>query len=247
MSFADLSADSPTKRASLPLATDDKVEPFILAKSYCIFYCFFFTWYIKIYTIALSYASFICFEREVFMRPEILYPLFASISTLKGVGSKTTKLLQNLFSGDKIIDTIFHLPTNLINRSYSPALKDVVCGQICTIKAKVIEHIAPKSKNQPYKVIMSDGTENLHLIFFKIYPDSIAKNLPIGATRIVSGKIESFNGILQMSHPDYIVSDADVNKLPKFEPVYPLTAGISNKTVNRYISQALEKLPKLPE
>ena len=181
------------------------------------------------------------------MRPEILYPLFASISTLKGVGSKTTKLLQNLFSGDKIIDTIFHLPTNLINRSYSPALKDVVCGQICTIKAKVIEHIAPKSKHQPYKVIMSDGTENLHLIFFKIYPDSIAKNLPIGATRIVSGKIESFNGILQMSHPDYIVSDADVNKLPKFEPVYPLTAGISNKTVNRYISQALEKLPKLPE
>ena len=44
------------------------------------------------------------------MRPEILFSLFAEISTLKGIGSKTVKLLQNLLSGSKIVDLAFHLP-----------------------------------------------------------------------------------------------------------------------------------------
>ncbi|MBE6443502.1 MAG: ATP-dependent DNA helicase RecG [Alphaproteobacteria bacterium] len=181
------------------------------------------------------------------MRPEILYPLFADISSLKGIGTKTVKLLQNLLGSTKLIDLAFHLPSNLVDRSYCPKLVDAISGRICTIKAKVVEHIAPKSKHQPYKVIMSDGTDNISLIFFKIYADSIAKNLPIGSTRIVSGKLDSFNGNLQMSHPDYIVDENDINKLPLFEAVYPLTAGISTKMINRYINQALQKVPNLPE
>ena len=103
------------------------------------------------------------------MRPEILYPLFADISSLKGIGTKTVKLLQNLLGSTKLIDLAFHLPSNLVDRSYCPKLVDAISGRICTIKAKVVEHIAPKSKHQPYKVIMSDGTDNISLIFFKIY------------------------------------------------------------------------------
>ena len=181
------------------------------------------------------------------MRPEILYPLFSDISSLKGVGSKTIKLLQNLLGGTKLVDLIFHLPTNFINRSYSPKLCEVIPGKICTVKVKIIEHIAPKSKHQPYRVVVSDGTENLNLTFFKVYADSIAKNLPIGSTRIVSGKIESFNNILQMSHPDYIVAENNAKDLPKFESVYSLTAGISTKMINKYIKQAMERLPVFEE
>lgn len=181
------------------------------------------------------------------MRPEVLYSLFADISNLKGIGNKTYKLMQNLIGGNKIIDLMFHLPSNLIDRSYKPLLKDAIVGKICTIKAKVIEHIAPKSRKQPYKVIVDDGSEQLTLIFFKVYADSIAKNLPLGATRIISGKLESFNGNLQMPHPDFILPVSDENKLPDFEAVYPLTAGISNKMVNKYTEQALLHLPVLAE
>ena len=181
------------------------------------------------------------------MRDEILNPLFCDISTIKGIGSKTLKLMNNLLSSSKIADLLFHFPSNIVDRSYCPKLCDAQPGKICTLKVKVIEHIAPKNKHQPYRVSVSDGTENLTLTFFKVYADSIAKNLPIGATRYISGKLEKFNNTLQMSHPDYIVAEQDITKLPKFETVYPLTAGISNKMINNYIAQGLNKLPDLPE
>ncbi len=181
------------------------------------------------------------------MRPEILYPVFAEISSLKGIGTKTVKLLNNLLGGNKIIDLLLHLPSNVVDRSYRPKLKDAIPGRICTIKATVVEHIPPKSRNQPYKVVLDDGTEQITLIFFKIYADSIAKNLPLGATRIISGKIDVFNGRLQMTHPDYIVAETDAYKIPSFETIYPLTAGISTKMLNKYMEQALALLPNLPE
>ena len=181
------------------------------------------------------------------MRPEILFPLFADISVLKGIGSKTVKLLQNLLGGSKIVDLAFHLPAGIVDRSYRPRLKDAVPGRICTVRVKVVEHIAPKTRQQPYRVVVSDGSEDLTLVFFKVYADSIAKNLPVGAVRIVSGKLESFNGMLQMAHPDYIVPEAESDKIPAFEPVYPLTAGISNKMLNKYAEQALARVPALPE
>ena len=181
------------------------------------------------------------------MRPEVLYPLFADISSLKGVGTKADKLLKSLLGGSFIKDLLFHLPSNFIDRSYRPKLKDAVAGRICTIKAKVVEHIAPKNKHQPYRVVVDDGTEQLTLVFFKVYADSIAKNLPIGATRIISGKLDSFNGSLQMSHPDYIISEEQSESFPLVETVYPLTAGISNKMINKYMKQALSLAPDLPE
>ena len=181
------------------------------------------------------------------MRDEILNPLFSDISSIKGVGSKMLKLLTKLVLSSKIRDLIFHFPSNIIDRSYCPKLSDAQIGRICTLKVKIIEHMAPKNKHQPYKVLVSDGTEDLTLIFFKVYADSIAKNLPVGDFRYISGKLEKFNNTLQMTHPDYIVSEQNIAKLPKFETVYPLTAGISNKTINNYINQALEKTPNLPE
>lgn len=181
------------------------------------------------------------------MRSEVLYPLFTDISNLKGIGNKTSKFIENLIGGNKLVDLIFHLPSNLIDRSYTPLLKDAIPGKVCTIKAKVIEHIAPKSRQQPYKVIVGDGSEQLTLIFFKIYPESIAKNLPLGATRIISGRLESFNGNLQMPHPDFILPLSEENKFSKFEAVYPLTSGITNKMINRYCKQALEQVPNLSE
>ncbi len=181
------------------------------------------------------------------MRPEILYPVFAEISSLKGIGTKTVKLLNNLLGGNKIIDLLLHLPSNVVDRSYRPKLKDAIPGRICTIKATVVEHIPPRSRNQPYKVILDDGSEQITLIFFKIYADSIAKNLPLGATRIISGKVDVFNGRLQMTHPDYIAAENEAYKIPSFETIYPLTAGISTKMLNKYMEQALLLLPNLPE
>ena len=127
------------------------------------------------------------------MRPEILYPLFCGIETIKGIGERSHKLAVKLF-GDKIVDMLWHLPSGIIDRRYAPKIINAVPGKITTITAKVIEHLPPKTSKQPYKVIMADETAEMMLIFFKVYADSIKKNLPIGEIRVVSGKTESFFG-----------------------------------------------------
>lgn len=186
------------------------------------------------------------------MRPEILYPLFAEIETIKGIGERSYKLVANL-AGCKIADLLWHLPSGIIDRRYSPQLKEATPGRICTLRVRIVEHQAPKTRKQPYKVVVEESgneavfPEQLTLIFFKVYADSITKNLPLGEERIISGKLESFNGFWQMSHPDYIVKPADIDKVLGVETVYPLTAGISNKMLNKWIKESLQRVPILPE
>lgn len=180
------------------------------------------------------------------MRPEILFPLFANITTISGLGEKSAKLVSNLL-GDKIVDMLWHLPANLIDRTYSPKLINAQAGTVCTVKVRVIEHQAPARKSQPYKVVVEDDTEQMIISFFKAYPDTIQRNLPVGEERIVSGKIERFNNQLQMSHPDYIVRPEQAAQVLGIEPIYPLTAGVTNKMLHKWIKQALLRVPKFPE
>lgn len=128
------------------------------------------------------------------MRPSFLYPLFASPSSVRGVGDKYAALLENLGIG-KIIDLLWHLPYAVNDRRRAASVHALKNGEINTVLIRVIEHIAPKSRKQPYQVLCEDEAGNeLTLVFFKAYPDSIRKNLPEGCERLVSGKTELFNG-----------------------------------------------------
>src|SRR4051794_25289721 len=71
--------------------------------------------------------------------------------------------------------------------------------------------------------------------------------LPVGATRIVSGKIERYRGEAQMTHPDYIVAEAERASLPLIEAIYGLTEGLTQKAVAKAINGALARVPDIPE
>ncbi len=178
------------------------------------------------------------------MRPQILYNLFAPIENLDGIGTKTAKLLSKL-DIFKVVDLLWQMPHSIICRKFVPNLMYARPGDIITLKIKIIKHEPNKQKSKPYKVICSDGTFDIVLNFFNAYPNTIAKNLPIDAEKFVSGKIEKFNNQWQINHPDYITSD--ITQIPQTEPVYGLTAGISNKMMQKFIKQALALTPKLDE
>ena len=186
-------------------------------------------------------------KKQEKMRPEILYPLFANIESISGIGQKYAKLFASLCGGQKFVDVLFHLPYNIVDRTYSPKISDAKTGVVCTIKAKVIEHVAPPTKKRPYKIVLEDETDTLVLNFFKYYPSTLQKNFPIGEYVAVSGKIEDFNGVRQMNHPDAVVRAEDFSKLARIEPIYPLTAGLSNKQVEKVAKIALVKTPKMDE
>ncbi len=181
------------------------------------------------------------------MRPEILNPLFCSIDTLKGIGSRYFKLVSNLIGGAKISDLLFHLPYNLIDRTYSCQINKIETGKIWTGLVTINEHIEPKTKKQPYRIICSDETGDIILNFFKYYKDSLKKQLPVCSKKIISGKTEFFNGQIQISHPDYISDQSNADFIKTIEPVYPLTSGVSNKMMRTLMYQALLKLPDFDE
>ena len=179
-------------------------------------------------------------------RPEILFPLFADLSTLTGVGSKTAKS----FSGLQVFrprDLIFTLPQSLIDRSLVATVYGQPTGKTVTVSALVLAHRPGARKSAPYRVEMEDSRGVFQLIFFHARADYLAKVLPVGATRLISGKVESFDQLIQIAHPDYILEVEHSASIPAIEPVYPLTAGITQKTVAKALGSALTKLPELEE
>lgn len=180
------------------------------------------------------------------MRPSILYPLFSSIDSIKGIGAKYQKLIKNL-CGDKIIDILFHLPYNVVDRTYTSPLSNAINNKIWTGVVTITEHVPPQTKKHPYRVYCTDGTSELELIFFKVYKDSIEKNYPQGEKRAISGKLEYFNGRWQISHPDFVVPENRLNDIMRLEPVYPLTAGITNKMMIKLAKDAILRTPNLIE
>lgn len=181
------------------------------------------------------------------MRPEILYPLFADTETLPGVGSRIAKNLEKV-AGNKIIDLLWHLPVDVIDRRNSPALKDILFDQIVTVEITVGKHEGVQGKGRkPYRVWCHDDTGSMQLIFFHPRRDYLLQQLPEGEKRLISGKVEIYNGALQMSHPEYILPANKRDEIPDIEPIYPLTAGVSGKVMARIIGEATKKAEPLPE
>ena len=177
------------------------------------------------------------------MRPAILNPLFADVTSLKGVGPRLAALIEKA-AGPRVADVLFTLPHGLIDRSRRPTVADAQIGDLATIEVTVDRHDPPPDKRRPYKVICSDHTGFITLVFFHARADWLARTLPEGAKRIISGKVEEFAGGRQMPHPDHIADPDDADALPLFEPVYPLTAGLSPAVMRKAAATALARAPR---
>ncbi len=182
----------------------------------------------------------------VHMRPEILFPLFKPVTSIKGVGARTADAISKI-AGEHVVDLLWHLPSDLIDRRYEPKLAEAESGRIATIAITVGDHAPARNKRMPYRVHAFDETGELSLVFFHARPDFLKRTLPPGETRIISGRIESYGGDLQMTHPDYVLSASERDTLKLVEPVYPLTAGLSLKVLGKAIDAALAILPEVPE
>jgi len=180
------------------------------------------------------------------MRPSILFPLFADTRTLGGVGPKLEKLIARV-AGPKIVDLIFDLPVGLIDRSYRPKLSEAEQGRIATVTLTVLDHMAPRDRRQPYRIRCSDETAIIELIYFHAHADYLSRTLPVGSTRVVSGKIERYKDKLQMPHPDHVLASDELGEMPLHEPVYALTEGLPAKPLLKAVRAAMTKIPALPE
>jgi ATP-dependent DNA helicase RecG len=186
------------------------------------------------------------------MRPALLNPLFAPVTALAGVGPRQDKLLRYLLGRDetpRLVDLLLHLPASVIDRRARPKIRDAVPGTVATLEVTVHRHRPTPARNHraPHLVYASDETGDVVLTYFRAQPGYVEKLLPVGSKRYVSGTVQMYDGMLQITHPDRVVDEAGFAKLTGIDPVYPLTEGLALGSLRRAVAQALQKLPQLPE
>ena len=186
------------------------------------------------------------------MRPTLLNPLFAPVTSLPGVGPKQDGLLRYLLGRaetPRLVDLLLHLPSSVIDRRTRPKIRDAVTGTVVALEVTVHRHRPPPPRNAraPYLVYAGDDTGDVVLTFFRAKPGYVEKLLPVGSKRYVSGTLQMYDGIPQIVHPDRVVDEEAFAKLSLIDPVYPLTEGLALGALRRAIAQALQRLPELPE
>ncbi|MFN3723108.1 MAG: ATP-dependent DNA helicase RecG [Paracoccaceae bacterium] len=179
-------------------------------------------------------------------RPEALFPLFADLETLEGVGPKTARALEAL-GVTRPKDLLFVLPHSGVDRARRDSVRDVIPPTTLTVEVEVGAHFPPRTKGKPYRVMVRDTQLEWALVFFHARGDYLQKLLPTGQRRIVSGRIELFDGIAQMVHPDHVLRVEEAGDLPAYEPVYPLTSGLTQRAVAKAAEGAVARAPDLPE
>ncbi len=186
------------------------------------------------------------------MRPALLNPLFAPVTSLGGVGPKQDRLLRYLLDRDetpRVVDLLLHLPASVIDRRARPKIRDAIPGTVVTLEVTVDRHrpTPARSHRAPHLVYASDETGDVVLTYFRAQPGYVEKLLPVGSKRYVSGTAQMYDGTLQLTHPDRVVDEAGFAKLSGIDPVYPLTEGLALGSLRRAMAQALQKMPVLPE
>ena len=182
------------------------------------------------------------------MRPSILNPLFTDITDLPGIGPKFAALISKV-AGPRPVDLVLTLPTGVIDRSHRPQVAETSDGDHAVLTVSVNAHEPPPAGRQgaPYKVLCSDESGFIRLVFFRPQRDWLETQLPVSATRMVAGKVEAYGNQRQMVHPDAIADPQAEGELPAAEPVYPLTSGLPQKIMTRAVKAALGRVPDLPE
>ncbi len=179
------------------------------------------------------------------MRPDILNPLFAEVEVLKGIGPALARPLKRL-GLERVVDILFHLPTGWIDRKRVDTVHEEDAGRIVTVEVTPVDYREGGARS-PFRVYATDRDGNYLTLTYFNNPGWAKKQLPLGAPRIVSGRLEAWGQELQMVHPDHVLPPAEAGTLPEREPVYPLSEGLTNNRMGQLAAQALARVPALAE
>ena len=190
----------------------------------------------------------------IIKRPKEIFELFSSLDNLSGVGEKKLNLLEKKI-GRYLINLLFYLPHKSINRFQNVSLKTVNHGDILTCEVEVVEIDIPpfnfRKKNNLSRIITfglnDEKNVRLDIVYFGPNTQYLKNIYKVGSKVFVSGKFENFNGLAQISHPDFVVKENEKKSIPLIQPIYPLFFGINQKFISKIINEGIKKIPIIPE
>src|SRR3979411_1112660 len=116
------------------------------------------------------------------MRPALLNPLFAPVTSLAGVGPKQDKLFRYLLDREetpRLVDLLLHLPASVIDPRRRPKIRAAVPGTVVTLEVTIDRHRPTPARNHraPHLVYASDETGDVVLTYFRAQPGYVEKLL----------------------------------------------------------------------
>lgn len=176
------------------------------------------------------------------MRPLILNPLFAEVTSLKGVGSALAKPLERL-GLERVKDVLFHLPTGHLDRWPREELDGGDVGRTIAVTVRAVEYRLSHGRG-PSRVLATDKRGNyVSLTFFGGASGYVKKLYPLGEPKRISGRLEQYGQELQIIHPDIEGEEGFRER----EAIYPLSEGITSRRLAQLAGQAVGRAPDLPE
>ncbi len=181
------------------------------------------------------------------MRPEMLNPLFAALTDLKGVGTQIAKPLARL-GLERVVDVLFHLPSGTIHRVAADRLDDAPVGQHIIITVTAQDYRPGRSPRAPFGVEAFDAAgDHVRLVYFGRASGLARRLFPLGEARRIAGRLDRYGDTLQIVHPDPVLAAGDPQPIAAVEPVYPLAEGLTAGRLAALVATALDRRPALAE
>ena len=178
------------------------------------------------------------------MRPDILNPLFAEITALKGVGAALAKPLERLGLA-RVVDVAFHLPSGFIDRVPRDELDEADVGRTIAITLTPRDYRSSGSMRGPTRVNAYDAKGNhVGLVYFGGSSGYVKKLLPVGEAKRVSGRLDRYGQELQIVHPEL---GEPGESFQEREAIYPLSEGLTSRRLAAFAAQAIARAPVLAE
>ena len=169
-----------------------------------------------------------------------------SLRTLKGVGEKTEKLFQKVGIYDTD-DLLHYYPRNYDEYETPVDIAELKEETVQAVSAAVCSGVYVNSVKgrQIISVNIADQSGKFPVVWFNL--PYLKKTLRKGSWFVFRGRIVRKQGKLEMEHPEIFTPSAYEEILHNLQPIYGLTAGLSNKTVVKMVTQLLETLPMQSE
>ena len=162
-----------------------------------------------------------------------------NLRTLKGVGEKTEKLLHKAGIAD-VEGLLRYYPRNYDIYEKPENIADMEEGTVKAVSAAVSSGVYVNTVRnlQVISVTLSDGSGRLNAVWFNA--PYLRNMLKKGSVFVFRGKIVRRKGKLEMEHPEIFTPAAYEEVLHNMQPVYRLTAGLTNKALTKLVRQVLE-------
>lgn len=159
---------------------------------------------------------------------------------LKGVGEKTEKLFQKI--GITTTDDLLHYyPRNYDAYEEPEEIGSLKENTVAAIRATITTGVyVNKIRNlQVISITVADTTGRLAVAWFNA--PYLKNTLKKGSCFILRGKVSRKKGRLEMEHPEIFTPAAYEEVLHSMQPIYGLTAGLTNKLIIKLMHQILEE------